>query len=125
VSALASCDLIAADRPGSQRHGLRDAVMLGLGLVTPRRRLTIDGEVLLPDKDRLAPDHPWVRRNPQDFAPCRSDDAATVARHRSALLEQRRGAVTRADAPAWPLEQSGADSFRLPPSVPSSTLRLP
>jgi hypothetical protein len=58
------------------------AILRGLGMVRPNRRLALhengSEEVLDPKTARLAPDHWLVRQHPEWFHPCDREDPATA-----------------------------------------------
>jgi hypothetical protein len=78
-------------RPGPVRR----RVLRGDGTVTPRDRLEVTepggpGEVLLPGRSRLVPDHPWVVAQPDLFRPTYSKDEV-VGLKLEIAERQRRG----------------------------------
>jgi hypothetical protein len=64
-------------------------VMAGEGLVTPRKRLTLEqnglAETLIPRRDRLAVDHEFVARHPEWFEPSWREDKPVRAELRAML----------------------------------------
>ncbi len=82
---------------GLSRRNLR--VIAGQNMVEPTQRLVVqheDGrtEELIPGRDRLIRDYPWVRKHPELFTPCDPKDFSTYRHHRR-LLERTRHQVER------------------------------
>lgn len=92
----------------------RRRVVAGEGMVTPRQRLTIadDGtvETLVPGRDRLSVDHPFVARYPERFELCWSKDTETRA--------QLRVLVERAHRPTSPSRLGDDNNYGLGPGRP-------
>jgi hypothetical protein len=99
-------------------------------MVEPTERLIVqheDGrtEELLPGRDRLTRDYPWVRKHPEWFTPADRQDTETYRRHRHLLEVTRRriereiaGTTTRASTSTRP------GRFRLPDG-PRGRFHLP
>ena len=105
------------------RSGRRQKVIRGTNMVSPRERLVMrhEGreEELRPRRDRFARNHPLVRKHPELFVPCDSEDTETIKRHRQ-LAERklrRLGGTTRATTrpqKAFSLGPGRGERWRLP-----------
>ena len=90
--------------PGQRR--IRRAIA-GEGMVTPRHGVEIDHEGrterLIPGRDRLAPEHPIVRRRPELFRVADASDSRTRAFLEEETRRRRTATRSRGAREPWRL----------------------